>query len=144
MSILRIPSLKKMYGTTEFAIDWSTGQLYTVGEVDVSPVNLFGGIPDEGASGKTTESTWLPPQAPQAMSTPITEILKSTPTTMVTRDRVPLFTPMILVSHPKEGETSTSSSTLSDPSVNPPLKKINRANVRAAPSVSNLEERRYC
>ena len=31
MSILRIPSLKKMYGTVEFAIDQTTGQLYTVG-----------------------------------------------------------------------------------------------------------------
>ena len=30
MSILHIPSLQKMYGTTEFAIDRSTGQLYTI------------------------------------------------------------------------------------------------------------------
>ena len=109
-------------------------------EMDVSSINLFGGIPDEDASGKSTESTWLPPQEPQAMSTPITEIPKSTPTTMVTQDRVPLLTPMILVSHPKEGETSTSSSTLSDPSVKVPLKKINSANVRATSSVSSLEE----
>ena len=29
MSILCIPSLKKMYGTTEFAIDRNMGQLYT-------------------------------------------------------------------------------------------------------------------
>ena len=58
------------------------------------------------------------------MSTPITEIPKSTPSTMVTQDRVPLHTPMIPVSCPKEGETSTSSSTLSDPSVNPPFKKL--------------------
>ena len=86
------------------------------------------------------ESTWLPPQAPQAMSTPITEIPKSTPSPMITQDRVPLLTPMMLVSHPKEGETSTSSSTLSDPSVNPPCFTINRANVRAASSVSSLEE----
>ena len=73
VSILHIPSLKKMYGTTEFAIDQSTGQLY-IGDVDVLPINLFGGIPDEDVNGKTTKSIWLPPQTPQAMSTPITEI----------------------------------------------------------------------
>ena len=30
MSILRIPNLKKMYGTSEYAIDRNTGQLYTI------------------------------------------------------------------------------------------------------------------
>ena len=73
MSILRIPSLKKMYGTVEFAIDQTTGQLYTVGDIDVTIINLFGGIPDKDLNGKTTESTWLPPKTPQAMSTPITD-----------------------------------------------------------------------
>ena len=45
MSILHIRSLKKMYGTTDFAIDRSTGQLYKIGDLDVTPINLFGGIP---------------------------------------------------------------------------------------------------
>ena len=36
MSILHIQSLKKMYGTTDFAIDRSTGQLYKIGDVDVT------------------------------------------------------------------------------------------------------------
>ena len=84
-------------------------------------MDLFAGIPDEDVNGKTTESTWLPPQTPQAMSTPITDIPKSKPTTLVTQDNVPLPTPRILVSHPEEGGTSTSSSTLSDPSVIPPF-----------------------
>ena len=43
MSILRIPSLRKLYGTTEFAIDRSTGQLYKIGEVDVTPFQSFRG-----------------------------------------------------------------------------------------------------
>ena len=37
MSILQIPNLKKMYGTLEYAIDRNTGQLYTIGDIDVTP-----------------------------------------------------------------------------------------------------------
>ena len=37
VSILHIPNLKKMYGTSEYAIDRNTGQLYTIGDIDVSP-----------------------------------------------------------------------------------------------------------
>ena len=57
MSILRIPNLKKLYGTTEFAIDRLTGQLYKIGDVDVTPVNLFGGIPDERLRENDVETT---------------------------------------------------------------------------------------
>ena len=70
MSILRIPSLKKMYGTTVFAIDRNTGQLYTTGDIDVTPINLFRGIPDEDLNEWTTRSTLVPPKTPQVMSTP--------------------------------------------------------------------------
>ena len=41
MSILRIPSLKKIYGTMDFAIDRTTGQLYKMGDLDVTPINLL-------------------------------------------------------------------------------------------------------
>ena len=51
MSILCMPSLKKMYSTIEFAIDQTTGQLYTIGDIDVTPINRFGGIPDEDLNG---------------------------------------------------------------------------------------------
>ena len=84
MSILHIPGLKKMYGTVEFAIDRTTGHLYTVGDIDVTPINLFGGIPDEDLNGKTTESIWLPPKTPQAMSMPITEVPGNTPPILTT------------------------------------------------------------
>ena len=47
MSILHITSLKKMYSMIEYAIDRTTGQLYMIGDIDVTPINLFGGIPDE-------------------------------------------------------------------------------------------------
>ena len=115
MSILCIPSQKKMYGTIEYAIDRTTGQLYMVGDTDVTPINLFGGIPDEDLKGKTTEPTWIPPKKPQAMSTPITEIPGSISSISMTQDSVPLPTPRLPITHQEERRTSTSSSTHSDP-----------------------------
>ena len=140
MSILHIPSLKKMYDTVEYAIDRTTGQLYTVGDIDVTPINLFGGIPDEDLKGKTTESTWLPHKTPQAMSTPITEVTGSTSPIPMTQDSVQLPTPKVPITHQEERRTSTSSSTHSDPPTTLSLFNINRANVGAASSVSSLEE----
>ena len=140
MSILCIPSLKKMYGTIEFAIDRTTGQLYTIGNIDVTPINLFRGIPDEDLNGQATESTWLPPKIPQAMSTPITDVPGSIPPMLINQDRVPLLTPRIPTTRQEERGTSTSSSTLSNPPTTSPLFNINRANVQAASSVSSLEE----
>ena len=140
MSILRIPSLKKMYGTIEYAIDQTTGQLYMVGDIDVTLINLFGGIPDEDLKEKTTESTWIPPKKPQAMSTPITEIPGSISSTWMTQDSVPLPTPRLHITHQEERRTSTSSSTHSDPPTIAPLFNINRANVGAASSVLSLDE----
>ena len=139
-SILRIPCLKKMYGTVEFAIDQTTGQLYTVGDIDVTPINIFGGIPDENLNGKTTESTWIPPKIPQAMSIPITEVPRSTLPISITQDSVPLRTPKLPIIHREERGTSTSSSTHSNPPTTSPLFNINRVNVGAASSVSSLEE----
>ena len=137
MSILCIPSLKKMYGTIEFAIDRTTGQLYTVGDIDVTPINLFGGIPDEDLNGKTTKSTWLPPKTPQAMSTPITDVPGSAPPILMTQDSVPLPTPRLPMTHQEERGTSTSSSTHSNPPTTSPFFNINRVNVRATSSVSS-------
>ena len=51
MSILCIPGLKKINGTTEFAMNQNTGQLYTIGDIDVTPIILFGGILDEDFDG---------------------------------------------------------------------------------------------
>ena len=93
MSILCIPSLKKMYGTTEFAINRNMGQFYTIRDIDVTPINLFGGIPDEELDGQITESTLVPPKKPQAMSTPVTEVPKSVENATVPPDSIPLPTP---------------------------------------------------
>ena len=139
MSILHIPRLKKMYGTVEFAIDQTTGQLYMVGNIDVTPINLFGGIPDEDLNGKTTESTWIPSKIPQAMSTPITEVPGSTLPISMTQDSVPLPTPRLPITQEERG-TSTSSSTHGNPPTTSPLFNINRVDVGAASSVSSLEE----
>ena len=70
MSILHILSLKKMYGTMDFAIDRSTRQLYRIGDMDVTPVNLFGGIPDKDLHEQASESMRSLLKTPQAMSTP--------------------------------------------------------------------------
>ena len=139
MSILRIPRLKKMYGTIEYAIDQTTG-LYMVGDIDVTPINLFGGIPDEDFKEKTIESTWIPPKKSQAMSTPITGIPGSISSILMTQDSVPFSTPRLPITHQEERRTSTSSSTHSDPPPIAPLFNINRANVEAASSVSSLDE----
>ena len=95
MSILCIPSLKKMYGTIDFAIDRSTGQLYKIGDLDVTPINLFGGILDEDLYDQATESMRSLLKTPKAMSTPITEVSMSVPAEVIMKDSIPLPTPMI-------------------------------------------------
>ena len=59
---------------------------------------------------------------------------------LVTQDSVPLPTSRIPMTHQEEGGTSTSSSTLSNPPTASPVFNINRVNVRAASSISSLEE----
>ena len=140
MSILHIPSLKKMYGTIEFVIDRTTGQLYMIGDIDITPINLFGGIPDEDLNGQVTESTWLLLKMPQAMSTLISDVPRSVPPMLMPQDSVPLPTPRIPTMCQEERGTSTSSSTLSNPPTTSSLFNINRTHVKAASSVSSLEE----
>ena len=128
MSILLIQSLKKMYGTTDFAIDRSTGQLYKIGDVDVTPINLFGGIPDKDLHEYATESMRSLLKTTQAMSTPITDVPRNVPIEVITKDSIPLPTPMI--------------PTTSDDDVSPaaPIFNLNRTNVQVASSVSSLDE----
>ena len=128
MSILHIPSLKKMYGTTEFVIDRNMGQLYNIRDTDLTPINLFGGIPDEKLDRQITESTLVPPKTPQAMSTPVTEVPKSLESVTVPPDSIPLPTPRMPTRHQGE-ETWTSCSTLSDPSVSIPHFNVHQANL---------------
>ena len=107
MSILHIPNLKKMYGTLEYTIDRNTGQLYTIGDMDVTPINVYGGIPDDEVNGQALESTLVPPKTPQATSTPITEVPRSVKETVIPRSRAPLPTPRMATIH-QEVESWTS------------------------------------
>ena len=140
MSILRIPSLKKMYGTTNFAIDRSTGQLYKIGDLDVTPINLFGGIPDEDLHEQATESMRTPLNTPQAMSTPITDVPRNVPTELITKDSILLPTPMIPTTSQEERKPMSSTDITDDISSVAPIFNLNRANVQVASSVSSLDE----
>ena len=140
MSILCIPSLKKLYGTTEFAIDRSTGQLYKIGDVDVTPVNLFGGIPDERLRENDVETTTLLLKKPQAMSTPITDTSKNVSFETETKDNMPLPGSMSTPVSQIEERTRNGMSVVEDVSSGTPIFNLNRANVQVASSVSSLEE----
>ena len=140
MSILRIPSLKRMYGTTEFAIDQSTGQLYKIGDVDVTPVNLFGGIPDEDLREDDIESMTSLLKKPQAMSTPITDVPRNIPMETITKDSIPLPTRMIPPISQEERKPRSSMAVAEDVSPEAPIFNLNRANVQVTSSVSSLEE----
>ena len=139
MSILHIPNLKKMYGTSEYVIDRNTGQLYTIGDIDVTPINVFGGIPDDEVNGQVPESTFVPPKTPQATSPPITQAPRSIEEAVLPRSKVPLLTPRMATINQEE-ESWASSSTLSDPSGPAPMFNLHRVNVQAVSSISSLGE----
>ena len=140
MSILHIPSLKKMYGTIEFAIDRSTGQLYKIGELDVTPINLFGGIPDEDLHDQATGSMRSLLKTPQAMSTPITEVPRSIPTELIMKDSIPLPTSMIPTTSQEERKLMSDTDVTDDVPATAAIFNLNRANVQAASSVSSLDK----
>ena len=140
MSILRIPSLRKLYGTTEFAIDPSTGQLYKIGDVDVTPVNLFGGIPDERLRENDVETMTPLLKKPQAMSTPITDTSRNVSFETETKDNRPLPSSVSTPISQVEERTKNGMSVVEDVFSETPIFNLNRANVQVASSVSSLEE----
>ena len=140
MSILSIPNLKKMYGTMNFAIDQTTGQLYKIGDLDVTPINLFGGIPDKDLHDQATGSMRSLLKTPQAMSTPITEVPKNVPTELIMKDSIPLPTPRIPTTSLKEKTLMSDTDVTDDVSATTPTLNLNRANVQAASSVSSLDK----
>ena len=126
-----------MYGTSEYAIDRNTGQQYTIGDIDVTPINVFGGIADDDMNEQVPESTLVPPKTPRATSTPIMEAQRSMEEVSMPSSKVPLPNPkMATIS--QEMESWTSSSTLSEPSGPTPVFYLIRANVRAVSSISSL------
>ena len=140
MSILCIPSLEKMYGTMDFAIDRSTGQLYKIGDLDVTPISLFGGIPDEDLHDQATGSMRSLLKTPQAMSTPITEVPRSILTEVIMKDNIPLPTPMIPTTSQEEKKLMSDTDVTDDVPATAPVFNLNRANVQVASSVSSLDE----
>ena len=129
-----------MYGTMDFAIDRSTGQLYKIGDLDVTPINIFGGIPDEDLHDQATGSMRSLLKTPQAMSTPITEVPRSIPTELIMKDSIPLPTPMIPTTSQEERKLMSDTDVTDDVPATAPIFNLNRANVQAASSVSSLDE----
>ena len=135
-----ISHTNSLYGTTEFAIDRSTGQLYKIGDVDVTPVNLFGGIPDEHLRENDMETTTPLLRKPKAMSTPITDISRNVSFETETKDKRPLPSSMRTPISQVEERTKNGMSVVEDVSSETPIFNLNRANVQVASSVSSLEE----
>ena len=140
MSTLHIPNLKKLYGTNEFAIDRLTGQLYKIGDVDVTPVNLFGGIPDECLRENDVETMTPLLRKPQAMSTPITDPSRNVSFETEMKDNRPLPDSVRTPINQVEERTKNGMSVVDDVSSETPIFNLNRANVQVASSVSSLEE----
>ena len=79
-------------------------------------------------------------EKPQAMSTPITDVPRNILLETVTKDNMPLPTPMIIPISQEEGRTKSSTTVAEDVSPEAPIFNLNRANVQVASSVSSLEE----
>ena len=108
--------------------------------MDVTPINLFGGILDEDLHDQATESTRSLLKTLKAMSTPITEVPRSVPTELIMKDSIPLPTPMIPTISQEERKLMSDTDVTDDVPATAPIFNLNRANVQAASSVSSLEE----
>ena len=106
----------------------------------MTPINLFGGIPDEDLHDQATGSTRSLLKTPQAMFTPITEVPRSVPTELIMKDSIPLPTPRIPTTSQKEKKLVSDTDVTDDVPATVPIFNLNRANVQAGSSVSSLEE----
>ena len=147
MSILKISCLKKMYNTKDFAIDRNNGRLYTMIGTTVTPIDLYGVLPDDSQNNMpnlmTTPSQLMLP-IPQATSTPVTETNIGTPDNSIPRKSIPIPTPA-RIPIPTSRMPSSSSSSLSDGTSDgtmegPEYNKY-RAQLEATTSVSSLDEK---
>ena len=97
MSILKISCLKKMYNTKDFAIDRNNGRLYTIIGSSVTPIDLYGALPEDSQNNMpilmTTPNQLMLP-TPQAISTPVTETNIGTPANSVPRKSILIPTPV--------------------------------------------------
>ena len=111
----------------DFATDRTTGQLYRIGDLDMTPINLFGGIPDEDLHDQATGSTRSLLKTPQAMSTPITEVPRSVPTELIMKDSIPLPTSRIPTTSQKEKKLMSDTDVTDDVPATVPIFNLNRA-----------------
>ena len=106
----------------------------------MTPINLFGGIPDEDLHEYATESMRSLLKTPQAMSTPITDVPRNVPIEAIMKDSIPLPTPMIPTTRQEERKPKSSTDVTDDVSPAAPIFNLNRANVQVASSVSSFDE----
>ena len=141
MSILKISCLKKMYNTKDFAIDRNNGRLYTMIGTSVTPIDLYGVLPEDSQNNMPILTT-TPNQLilPQATSTPVTETNIGTPDNSLPRKSFPIPTPARIPT-PTSRMPSSSSSSLSDRIIEGPEYNKYRAQLEATTSVSSLDEK---
>ena len=143
VSILKISCLKKMYNTKDFAIDRNNGRLYTIIGTSVTPIDLYGALPEDSQNNMpilmTTPNQLMLP-TPQATSTPVTETDIGIPTNSVHRKSIPIPTP-VRIPTPTSKVPSSSSSSLSDRIKEGPEHNKYGAQLEATTSVSSLDEK---
>ena len=74
------------------------------------------------------------------MSTPITDVPRSVQTELITKDSIPLSTPMISTTSQEERKPRSGTDVTNDISSAVPIFNLNKANVQVASSVSSLDE----
>ena len=143
MSILKISCLKKMYNTKDFAIDRNNGRLYAMIGTSVTPIDLYGVLPEDSQNNMpilTTTPSQLMLPIPQATSTPVTETNIGTSDNSIPRKSIPIPTPARIPT-PTSKMPSSSSSSLSDGTIEGPEYNNYRAQLEATTSVSSLDEK---
>ena len=132
-----------MYNTKDFAIDRNNGRLYTMIETSVTPIDLYGVLPEDSQNNMpilmTTPSQLMLP-IPQATSTPVTETNIGTPDNSIPRKSIPIPTPARIPT-PTSRMPSSSSSSLSDGTIEGPGYNKYRAQLEATILVSSLDEK---
>ena len=142
MSALKISCLKKMYNTNDFAVDRNNGRLYTIIGTSVTPIDLYGMLPEDSRNNRpiqTTTPNQLVLSIPQATSTPVTETNIRTSDNSIPRNSISIPTPARKPTL-NSRMSSLSSSSLSDGTMEGPEYNKYRAQLEATTSVSSLDE----
>ena len=142
MSVLKISCLKKMYNTKDFTIDRNNRRLYTIIGTSVTPIDLYGMLPEDSQNNMPIQMTTpgqLVLSIPQATSTPVTEINIGTSDNNIPRNSISIPTPARIPTL-NSRMSSSSSSSLSDGTMEGPEYNKYRAQLEATTSVSSLDE----